>query len=188
MPSFFLSLIAVLLTSMGSRDQLLVAQLSASLGRNIGLLVTGWLSAIAAAAAMAWAGQAAAQILPPEGKTMLVAIAMLLAGVELAWPNRGKPVKEPTRSLFAVALVLFSRQLGDAAGFLVFALAAATGSSLLAGVGGALGGGIAVTIGWMAGRELSARRALLRMLRVALAAIVLLAGVIIGLSARGLIG
>lgn len=187
MPSFFLAFIAVLATSIGSRDQLLVAQLSRRLGRSNGLLMTGWLVAIVTACIMAWAGQAAAQILPGEGKTMLVAIAMVLAGVELAWPNRIKAVKEPTRSLGAIALVLFSRQLGDAGRFLTFAIAAATGAPVLAGIGGALGGGAAVTVGWLMAAELDKERPL-RAVRLALAGIVLLAGIVIGLSARGLFG
>lgn len=186
MPSFFLALIAVLVTSIGSRDQLLVAQLSRRLGRGYSLLVTGWLVAIATAAIMAWAGQAAAQILPGEGKTMLVAIALVLAGAELAWPNRVKAVKEPTRSLGAIALVLFSRQLGDAGRFLIFAIAAATGAPVLAGIGGALGAGAAVTIGWLMAESLEDERPL-RPVRLVLAGIILLGGIIIGLTARGLI-
>ena len=187
MPSFFLAFVAALLTSIGSRDQLLVAQLSERLGRAYGLLATGWLVAAVSAGVMAWAGQAAAQILPPEGKTMLVAIALVLAAVELAWPNRTVALQEPTRSLGAIALVLFSRQLGDAGRFLVFAIAAATGAPVLAGVGGALAGGAAVTIGWLAKADLE-RSLPLRKVRLTLAAIVLLAGLLIGLSARGLIG
>lgn len=186
MPSFFLAFIAVLLTSIGSRDQILVAQLSARLGRSVSLLVIGWLAAIVTASVMAWAGQAAAQILPPEGKTMLVAIAMLLAAVELFWPNSSKSAKEPTRSLFAISLVLFSRQFGDAGRFLVFAIAAATGAPTLAAIGGALGGGAALTLGWFAGEELD--RAPVRIVRLLLGAMVLLAGLVIGLNARGLIG
>lgn len=117
---------------------------------------------------------------------MLVAIAMLFAAVELAWPNSRKPAQEPTRSLVAITLVLLSRQFGDAARFLVFAIAAATGAPVLAGIGGALGGGVAITIGWMAGGELE--RALpLRLIRSLLAGGVLLAELFIGLSARGLI-
>ena len=187
MPSFFLALIAVLVTSIGSRDQLLVAQLSRRLGRGYSLLVTGWLVVIATAAIMAWAGHAAAQILPGEGKTMLVAIALVLAGAELAWPNRVKAAKEPTRSLGAIALVLFSRQLGDAGRFLIFAISAATGAPVLAGIGGALGAGAAVTIGWLMAESLEDERPL-RPVRLGLAGIILLAGIIIGLSARGLIG
>lgn len=186
MPSFFLAFVGALLTSIGSRDQLLVAQLSARLGRGYGLLAAGWMVAALSALVMAWAGQAAAQILPPEGKTMLVAIALLLAAVELAWHNRTAALREPTRSLGAIALVLLSRQLGDAGRFLIFAIAAATGAPLLAGIGGALAGGAAVTIGWYAKADLE--KALpLRKIRLGLAAIVLLVGVLIGLTARGLL-
>lgn len=187
MPSFFLAFIAVLATSIGSRDQLLVAQLSHRLGRGYGLLMTGWLVTIVTAGIMAWAGQAAAQILPGEGKTMLVAIALVLAAAELAWPNRVNAAKEPTRSLGAIALVLFSRQMGDAGRFLIFAIAASTGVPQLAGIGGALGGMAAVTTGWLMAAALASERPL-RAVRRVLAGIVLLAGVIIGLSARGLIG
>ena len=186
MPSFFLAFIAALLTAIGSRDQMLVAQLSARLGRSSSLLVVGWLVAIGTAGIMAWAGQAVAQILPPEGKTMLIAIAMLLAAVELAWPNSRTAAKEPTRSLVAIALVLFSRQLGDAGRFLIFAIAVVTGAPLLAGIGGALGAGAGVTIGWFAGEELASALPL-RMIRLILAGVILLAGLVIGLSARGLI-
>ncbi len=187
MPSFFLAFIAVLATSIGSRDQLLVAQLSRRLGRSCGLLVAGWLIAIVTAGIMAWAGRAAAQILPAEGKTMLVAIALLLAGAELAWPNRVKAAKEPTRSLGAIALVLFSRQMGDAGRFLIFAIAAATGAPVLAAAGGSLGACAAVTMGWLMAESLTDERSL-RPVRLVLAGIILLAGVIIGLTARGLIG
>lgn len=186
MPSFFLAFIGALLTSIGSRDQLLVAQLSARLGSAYGLLAVGWVVAALSAFVMAWAGQAVAQILPSDGKTMLVAIALVLAAVELAWPNRTTHLQEPTRSLGAIALVLFSRQLGDAGRFLVFAIAAATGAPLLAGIGGTLAGGVGVTIGWMAKADLE--KALpLRTIRRVLAVIVLLIGVMIGLTARGLI-
>lgn len=186
MPSFFLAFIAALVTSIGSRDQLLISQLSRRLGRSYVLLFTGWLVAIVTACIMAWAGQAAAQILPPEGKAMLVAIAMVLAGVELAWPNRVVAAKEPTRSLGAIALVLFSRQLCDAGRFLIFAIASATGSPVLAAIGGALGGGGAVTIGWLMAQSLEVERPL-SPVRLLLAGIILLLGMLIGLSARGLI-
>ncbi|MDZ4307526.1 hypothetical protein [Allopontixanthobacter sp.] len=186
MPSFFLAFVAALLTSTGSRDQVLVARLSERLGRAYGLLTAGWLVAALSAGVMAWAGHAVAQLLPPEGKTMLVAIALVLAAAELAWPNRMVPLMDPTRSLGAIALVLLSRQLGDAGRFLIFAIAAATGAPVLAGIGGALAGGAAVTIGWMAGAELE--QALpLQKIRLALAIVVLIFGVFIGLSARGLV-
>ncbi|MCP5396987.1 MAG: hypothetical protein H6918_09725 [Sphingomonadaceae bacterium] len=185
MPSFLFAFAATLVTSLGARDQLLVAQLSARLGAGVGLLVTGWLAAILSAAIMAWGGDAIAALMPDAGKTMLVAFALGAAAFELAWPNREKAPKEPTRSLVAAFVVLLARQMGDASRFLVFAFAVATGVPLLAGIGGALGGGLALTLGWMAGEELG--KWPLRAVRIALAVVVGIAAIAAGLSARGII-
>lgn len=187
MSSFLLAFAAVAIVSLGSRDQLLVARLAGQLGAGAGLLAAGSAAAIASAALMAWAGQAIAALLPEAARTMLVALALLLAAVELAWPNREKAPAEPTRSFVAVAIVLFARQLGDGARFLVFALAVATASPALGGAGGALGGMVAVTLGWAAGAELEARLPL-RVVRLVLASVLALAAIILGLSARGVIG
>jgi putative Ca2+/H+ antiporter (TMEM165/GDT1 family) len=187
MASFLFAFVAVALVSLGSRDQLLIARLAGSLGRGAGLLVAGLLAALLSAAVMAWAGDAIAHLLAADAQAMLVAIALLLAAAELAWPNRERAPAEPTRSFAAIAIVLFARQLGDGARFLVFALAAATASPLLAGTGGALGGAAAVTLGWALGGELQ-RRVPLRAVRAGLAVVLLLAAIAIGLNARGIIG
>lgn len=187
MASFLLAFVAVALVSLGSRDQLLIARLSDKLGSGAALLAAGCLAAAASATAMAWAGQAIAALLAEDARTMLVALALLLAAAELAWPNRERAPAEPTRSFAAVALVLFARQLGDGARFLIFALAVATASPVLAGAGGALGGAAAVTLGWAAGAELEARLPL-RTIRIALALVLAIAAIALGLSARGVIG
>lgn len=186
MSSFLLAFAAVAFVSLGSRDQLLIARLAERLGVGAGLLVAGCLSAALSAFAMAWAGQAIAELLPEAARTMLAALALLLAAAELAWPNRERSPAEPTRSFAAIALVLFARQLGDGARFLVFAVAAATASPLLAGAGGALGGVVGVGFGWAAGVELEARLPL-RAIRVVLAIILAAAAIVLGLSARGVI-
>lgn len=186
MPSFLFAFVSVLLVSLGARDQLLVARLSHALGRRGSLLAIGCLSAIATSALMAWGGGYIAALLPPAGKAMLVAIALFMAAVELFWPGREKTPREPTRSLFAFALVILARQLGDAARFLVFAFAAGTGVAWLAGAGGALGGCAALVLAWLLGSELEARWPL-RKLRIALGVVLLLAALFIGLSARGII-
>ncbi len=186
MPSFFLAFIAVLLTSIGSRDQLLLARLSERLGRRLSLLVAASLISAGSALTMAWAGRSLAALMPILAKDMLVAIALLLAAAELAWPVRPEAPKEPTRSLFAISIILFLRQIGDAGRFLVFAIAVATGIPALAGIGGAMGGIAALALGWALHEQLP--RALpLRLVRAALAAAVLLAGLLIGLSARGIL-
>ncbi len=186
MPSFFLTLLAVALTSIGARDQLLVARLSERLGGSAGLLIAGWLSAIVSAAVMAFAGSAIADLLPPAGKLMLASFALILAGAELAWNRKSERPQEPTRSLFAIFAVLLARQVGDGARFLIFALAIATGSAWLAGIGGAIGGVIAVTTGWAMGDELTSKLPL-RGIRIGLAVLVLAAGFYAAINARGLI-
>jgi len=185
MPSFFLALIAALLAATGARDQRMVAALSASLGASRALLAMCWIASAATAALAAFAGGALAQVLPPAGKVMLVAIALLLAVAELAWPVPWREPREPTRSLFAIAFAIAARQVSDAARFLVVAIAASTGMPALAAVGGAMGGAAALTLGWALGAGLE--RFPLRAIRLAAAALLLVAAIATALSARGIV-
>ena len=186
MPSFFLALVAVALASFGGRDQRLVAHLAARLGATAPVLVVAWLSAVATAALAALAGAALATIMPPAAKHMLVAFALVLGGVELVWPWQLRKAQEPTRSTFAILLVLAAQQIGDGPRFLVLAVAVATGDPVLAALGGALGSGVMMTMGWAMGMDLEDALPL-RAIRYAVAAVLCIAGVVIGLSARGLI-
>ena len=115
---------------------------------------------------------------------MLVAIGLFLAAVELAWPRRNRLPEEPTRSLFAILLVLLARQMGDGARFLVFAFAAG-GSAWLAGAGGTIGGSAALALGIAASGEIP--RWPLRWVRLGLASVLATTAVVIGLKVRGLI-
>ena len=187
MTSFLFAMVASFLAATGSRDQLLVAGLRARLGPSLPLLGVAIGCAFATAFIAAWFGGRLALDLSRDASTMFVAIAMLLAAFECAWPNRETTPVEPTRSLFAVALVLFLRQLTDASRFLVAAFAVALASPMLAGAGGALGGAGAVAVGWALGAELSSRLPL-RALRLSLAAILFLLAIWLGMTARGLIG
>ena len=185
MASFLFALVAVFTAGFGGRDQVLVARVAGRLGKGIGLLATGWISSIVTAVGMAWLGQTVAGLLPTSARTMLVALALLLGAFELFWPNRQPKPREPTRSLGALLLVLLARQWTDAARFLVFALAVASAQPWLAAVGGALGGGAALTLAWLAEEELE--RAPLRAIRVGVAVIFLFAAIFLGLSARGIV-
>ncbi|RXZ65262.1 hypothetical protein [Pelagerythrobacter rhizovicinus] len=186
MPSLFFAFVAVLLGTIGSRDQLVVAHFSSASRRGAGILAAAVVSAVLSALAMALAGQVISGLLPAAAKTMLVAMALLFAAVELAWPSRYAAPEEPTRSLAAIVIVLVAKQFGDGARFLVFAIAAATGAPLLAGIGGALGGALALAAAWAAGAAL-VHRMPLRAVRLTLAAATLALAVFIGLSARGII-
>lgn len=187
MPAFFLALLLAAAASFGRRDQVLVAHLSARLGQSSALLVTAWAAACVTAALAAAAGGMLAQIMPPGAKHMLVALALLVGAVETLWPWRVKRPDEPTRSSFAIFVVLVAHQIGDGARFLILAIAVVAGNPVLSGVGGALGSGAALTLAWAMGASF-AQVLPLRAIRMALASAMALAGVVIGLSARGLLG
>jgi putative Ca2+/H+ antiporter (TMEM165/GDT1 family) len=181
---FLFALVAVFVTSLGGRDQLLAARLAERLGKGGGLLAVGVLASTLSAFAMAIAGLALALMLPGPAADMLVAMGLLLAAAELAWPRRAVLPEEPTRSLFATFIVLAARQIGDGARFLVFAFAAG-GSAWLAGAGGAIGGSAAIALGVAASGELP--RWPLRWVRIGLAVLLAVTGIVVGLKARGII-
>ena len=176
MTPLLFAMVASFLAATGARDQILVARLAVALAS----------SALTAGIA-AWFGAQLAQTMSVNAATMFVAIALLLASFECGWPNREKTPREPTRSLGAIAIVLFVRQLTDASRFLVAAFAVVFASWPLAGMGGALGGGAAVALGWMLGAQLDERLPL-RGIRIALAIILFVLAAITGLSDRGIIG
>lgn len=183
MDAFLLALILTFLIALGGREQLIIAQFSSATNRNGPLLVIGGLCAIATAAVMAYAGSTIAAILPRRAAEMLVAFALVAAAVELFWPVKSKPMKEPTRSYVAIAAVLVFRQMQDAARFAIFALAAWAVYPTTALLGGALAGVAAVVLGWSLGLE-TLQKMPLRTIRVAFALCIAIAGLVIGLNAR----
>ena len=186
MPSFFLALLFTVIASIGGRDQRLVAGLSARLGSSMNLLVVGWIASAVTASTAAGAGFLMARLLPPDAKTMLVAFALLAAGLEMLLLHGRKLPYEPTRSLVAIFLVLVAQQIGDGARFLILVVAISTGNPVLAAIGGAVGGGLALAIGW-AGRGETYARLPLRLIRRSVASALIVIGVVIGLYARGIL-
>lgn len=187
MPALFLALLTSALAMLGGRSARLVARMAEALGGSAGLLLTGWLCAIATSALAAWMGAWLAPQMPPAGKAMFVALALGLAAIELLVTRDRPAPAEPTRSLGAVALVLIAAQATDAARFFVLALAVATAEPGLAAAGGALGSGAVLTVAWALGGEWDARLPH-RALRLAVSGLFLIAAVVVALSARGIIG
>ncbi len=183
MDAFLLALILTFVIALGGREQLIVAQFSSQLDRNVPLLIIAAACAIASAAVMAYVGASMAAILPRRAAEMLVAFSLGIAAIELAWRVKIKPMKEPTRSYVAIGAVLLARQIGDAARFVIFALAAWSVYPTTALIGGALGGVAAVGLGWAAGLD-RLQQFPLRHGRLALALCLLLAALLIGLNAR----
>lgn len=186
MTALLFAMVASFVAAIGARDQLLVARLVGALGAANGLLVVALTSSAVTAITAAWLGSLLARTMSESAATMFVALALLLAALECAWPNRERVPREPTRSLGAAFIVLCFRQMTDASRFLVAAMAVVFAYWPLAGLGGAIGGGAAVTMGWLSGTALEARLPL-RRLRIGLAVLLFGLGVITGLSARGII-
>jgi Ca2+/H+ antiporter, TMEM165/GDT1 family len=178
-----ISLLLVFALASGGRGQWLVAQFSDALGRSAPLLLVGMACAALSAVLMAWLGAGLAELLPRRAGQMLVAVALALAAVELAWPVKLPAPREPTRSLGAIAIVLGARQVGDAGRIAVFALAAWAHWPVTAALGGALGGAGAIALGWSLGAAGLARWPLAKLRRV-LAAALLVAALFIGMGAR----
>lgn len=187
MPSFFLALLLSALAALGGREAVRVARLAAGLGQATGLLAACWLAAITGMVLAAWLGAGVAQYLHPDAKGMLLALALVMAAVELLMIGPGRKPLEPTRSFGAIVLVLAAGQLTGSGGFVVFALAGKAGIPALAAAGGAVGAGAVLTAAWAAGEEWETKLPLIA-LRYGLAAALALAGVLTGLSARGLLG
>ncbi len=183
MDSFLLCLILTFAIALGGREQLIIAQFSQGLERSAPLLVTGALCAVLSAGVMAYLGASMASILPPRAADMLVAFALAAAALELAWRVKVKPMKEPTRSYIAIGVVLFVRQIGDAARFVVFAFAAEAVYPTTAMIGGAIGGAAAAGLGWSLGLA-QLQKFPLRYFRMALAVCMFFAALVIGLNAR----
>ena len=187
MPSFFLALLAAAAATAGGREAVRVARLAAALGSGTGLLVACWLACAVACALAARLGAEIAAELVPAGKGMLVAIALLLAALELLILRPGRAPAEPTRSFGAIALGLGAAQLTAAAGVLVFALAGALAEPWLAAAGGAVGSGAVLTVAWSA-QAAWETRVPRNLLRYGMGALLLVAALVTGLSARGLLG
>lgn len=154
MSGFLFALIATVIVGIGARDQALVASLSERQGARPAVLVLAMLSACASAAAATWAGVQVTPLLAPAARTMLVAMVLVLAALELLFIRPLRTPAEPTESLFAFGTVLLAQQLTDAARFVIFALAAASTFPAATALGAAVGGSVTVLAGWLLAGEL----------------------------------
>lgn len=148
MTGFLFAFIAVVLAGVGARDQITVARLAAAMGQRPALLVIAIALSVATAAFAAWLSVEVSPWLAPPARALFGAIALGFGGFESLFLSPGRKPEEPTRSLAAVAIVLLAHQLTDAARFIVFGMAVATGAALPAGAGGALGGVFVLVAAW----------------------------------------
>lgn len=154
MSGFLFALIASIVVGIGARDQALIAALSERQGARPAVLVLAVVSACASAVAATWAGVQVTPMLVPAAQTMLVAMVLALAALELLFIRPLRTPAEPTESLFAFGAVLLAQQLTDASRFVIFALAAASQLPAATALGGAIGGAVTVVAGWLLAGEL----------------------------------
>ena len=187
MPAFFLALLAAALATVAGREAVRVARLAQALDSGLALLAALWLASIASSACVAWLGAELAAQLTATAKAFLVALALVFAAGEVLLLRPPAVPREATRSAPAILFVLLGAQLTDAARLLVLALAAGGGSPVLAGAGGAVGGGVALTFAWALGADWESRLPLVA-IRWAVASVLVLAAVLAGLTALGVVG
>jgi len=178
------ALLAALLAGLGARDQMLVANLSARFGPRPMLLATAIASGALASGLAAWASREVSAELSHAALLLLAALSLGMAGAESLLLSPGKAPREPTNSLGAAAIVLFADQITDTARFLILAIALASEQPLAAGVGGAVGGAVALWLGAAQARWLVGAGPLLRSIRSGAGFLLLIAGVVLALRLR----
>ena len=187
MPAFFLALLAAALATVAGREAVRVARLAQALGSGFALLAVLWLATIASSACVAWFGAELGAQMASPAMGILVALALLFAAGEVLLLRPPAVPREATRSIPAILFVLLGAQLTDAARLMVLALAAAGGSPVLAGAGGAAGSGVALTFAWALGAQWESRLPL-SAIRWAVAGVLVLAAGLPGLTALGVVG
>lgn len=157
MTGFILTLLAVLIVGLGSRDQLLLAALTTRQGARPALLIVALVVALLTTGLAAAASGLIAPQLGGNARLVFAAIALALAGAELLFARRRRVPDEPTRSLGAFAVVILAAQLTDAVRFLVLAIAVAVRAPLAVGLGGAVAAAALVLGAWLGAEALLAR-------------------------------
>ncbi len=183
MTGFYFTLLAVLLSGFGARDQATVAGLAGRQGARPGVLLVALAVAAATAAFAAWAATFVIPLLVPKARMIMAAMALAFAGAEALLLGARRRPEEPTASLGALAIVLTAHQLTDAARFLVFAIAVASAAPLPAGLAGAVGGGVLLAAAWAIPEAIGHRR--VRLARRVIGAALLALAAFVALQAFG---
>ncbi|MCB2064695.1 MAG: hypothetical protein KDE25_14890 [Novosphingobium sp.] len=145
---FYLTFVAVMLSGLGSRDQVTLASYSGTHGKSVAALIMSVIVSIGTAAFAGWAATMVIPMLGPAARVFLCAMAVAFAGAEslVIAPRASK--REPKRSLGQLFVAMLFHQLTDAARFIVFGIAVAAQAPVTAAAGGALGGAALVGLAW----------------------------------------
>jgi len=162
---FYMTIVVVMLSGLGSRDQVTLATYSRTHGKARLALVISVIVSFGTAAFAGWATTMIVPLIGPAARVFLCAMAIAFAGAEsLAIAPRAAR-HGPRPSLVMLSLTMLFHQLTDAARFIVFGIAVAAQAPITAGAGGALGGAALVGLAWAyPGIALDARTRLTRRL------------------------
>jgi len=170
--------IAALFAAWGEKTQLIVAQLSARTGRPGRVLIGLFLAALASSAVAAWAGALIASTITIRAMTLMVALALLFAGVAGFIPRRVNEGATRMPLPPAAFILCLAAETGDRVQFLTFAVAGRFDSPALAAAGAAAGLTLACVPAALLGDDF-ARSVKLRLVRPVLAILFLVAGLIV---------
>ena len=176
------------LAEWGDKTQLLVAALAARFGRTREILIAAALAALANAFIASAGGVLLNQFVTLRAASLLVAVALLFAGVAglISRTAPEGPAGPGRVFVLTAALALFAADLGDKSQFLTLALAARYDSLVLAGFGAAAGIMVASVPAAVLGAALP-RTLPLKPLRIGIALLFLLVGFIVAVSALRLV-
>lgn len=158
MTGFIAAFAATFLLGTGARDQVLIAGLTAKLGKRVSLLAVGLLITALTVLAATWLAALIAAQLGIENTRPVALLACALAGLEMAMVRLRRLPAEPTRSLGAITLVLIAFQAADAVRLASFALVLVSITPAFTAAGAVLGAMTALGAGWMLGQKFPASR------------------------------
>ena len=183
MDALVTAFVAALLGEWGDRTQLLVALLAARSGRPATVLAGFLIAALISNAVAAYAGMFVAQTVTIRAMTLLVALALLFAGVA-GLIRRTAPSTEAGRLplLIAAILLCIGTEIGDRTQILTFALAGRFDAPALAAAGATAGMVAAALPAAVLGERLQSAVPV-RAIRLGGAALFLLAGFFVAINA-----
>jgi len=188
MDALLLALLGCLLGEIGDKSQLLILALATRYDRNgaviAGIIVAATANALISAFAGAWIGP----MLGADARLLFLALSVLFLGAGLLWRVKAPDTLTgwPTGAFLTTALGLFILGFGDGPQFLILGIATRTGDPALAAIGGAIGV-IAALVPIVLLRDRLLASIPVRLIRGAGAAILLLTGGIMAITALGLL-
>lgn len=182
------SFVAAGLAEWGDRTQLLVAALAARYGRPGAVLAGVGAAALASALIASAGGLLVNGLITLRAISLLLAVALLYAGAVGIAARKAPPLADTVKggAIAGSALAVFLVEFGDKTQFITFAVAAQFNSLLLASLGSAAGVVAASAPAALLGSALP-RAVPLKATRIAAAALFLLVGFVIAVSALRLV-